>query len=76
MVRMNDHDQGSEIMVCPFKHSTNTISPTDATYTNGMENMVQLRSPGVLVRVRFHFVLDDYCDESEMKSMVNKHLVN
>jgi hypothetical protein len=30
-----------------------------------------------LVRsVRFHFVLDDYCDEYEMKSMENRHLVN
>jgi len=38
--------------------------------------MAQLRSPGVLVRVRFHFVLDDYCDEYEMKSMENRHLVN
>ena len=41
-----------------------------------MENMVQLRSPGVFVRVRFHFVLDDYCDEYEMKSRENRHLVN
>jgi len=28
---MKDHDQGSEIKVRLFKHSTNTISPTDAT---------------------------------------------
>jgi len=77
MVRMKDHDQGSEIKVRLFKHSTNTISPTDATLANGMENMAQLRSPRVLVRsVRFHFALDDYCDEYEMKSMENRHLVN
>jgi hypothetical protein len=38
--------------------------------------MVQLRSPGVWVRVRFHFVLDDYCDEYELKPMENQHLVN
>jgi len=43
---------------------------------NVMENMVQLRSPGVLVRVRFNFVIDDYCDEYEMKSMENRLLVN
>jgi hypothetical protein len=73
---MIDHVQGSEIKVRLFKHSTNTISPTDATYTNGMENMAQLRILGVLVRVRFHFVLDDNCDEYEMKSMENRHLVN
>ena len=66
MVRMNDYDQGSDIKVRLSKHSTNTISPTDATYANGMENMAQLRSPGVLVRIRFHFVLDDYCDQYEM----------
>jgi len=48
---MNDHDQGSEIKVRRFNHSTNTISPTDAKLANGMENKAQLRSPGVLVRV-------------------------
>jgi len=31
MVRMNDHDLGSEMKVHLIKHSTNTISPTDAT---------------------------------------------
>ena len=36
-----------------------------------MENKAQLRSPGVLVSVRFHFVLDDYGDEYEMMAMVN-----
>jgi len=51
MVRMNDHYQGSEIMVRLFKHSTNTISPTDAKKSNGMENQAQMKSPGVLVRV-------------------------
>jgi hypothetical protein len=76
MVRLNDHDQGSEMKVRLFNHSTNTISPPDATEANGMQNMVQLRSPGVLVRVRFHFVSDDYCHEYEMKSMENRHLVN
>jgi hypothetical protein len=77
MVRIKDHDQGSEIKVRLFKNSTNTISPTDATYANGMENMAHLRSPGILVRcVRFHFVLDDYCDAYEMKSMEYRHLVN
>jgi hypothetical protein len=50
MVKMNDYYQGSEIKVCLFKHSTNTISPTDAKKTNEMENKAQLRSPGVLVR--------------------------
>jgi hypothetical protein len=74
---MKDHDQGSKINVRLFKHSTNTISPTDATSANGMENMAHLRRPGVLVSsVRLHFVLDDYCDEYEMKSMENRHLVN
>jgi hypothetical protein len=73
---MNDHDLGSEMKVPLFKHSTNTIPPIDATWANGMDNMVQSRSPGVLVRVRFHFVLDEYCDEYEMKSMENRHLVN
>jgi hypothetical protein len=66
MLMMNDHDQGSEIKVHLVKHSTNTISPTDATYTNGMENRAQLRSLGGLVRVRFHFMFDDNCDEYEM----------
>jgi len=41
-----------------------------------MENNAQLRSPGVLVRVRLDFVLDDYSDEYEMKSMGNRDLVN
>ena len=76
MVRMNDHYQGSEIMVRLFKHSTNTISPTDAKKSNGMENQAQMKSPGVLVRVWSHFVLVDYSDESEMMSMVHRYLVN
>jgi hypothetical protein len=62
IVMLNDNHQGSEIKVYLFKHSTNTISPTDATLANGMENMAQLRSLGVLVRVQFHFVLDVNCD--------------
>jgi len=76
MVRMNDNYQGSEMKVPLFKHSTNTISPTDAKWAIGMENKAQLRSPGVLVRIRFHFVLDDYSDEYEMIAMVNWYLVN
>ena len=36
-----------------------------------MENKAQLRSPGVLVRIRFHFMLDEYSDEYEMMAMVN-----
>jgi hypothetical protein len=36
-----------------------------------MENMAQLRSPGALVRVRIHFVLDDCSDEYEMMAMIN-----
>jgi len=59
-----------------FTHSTNTISPTDAPWAIRMENKAQLRSPGILVRIRFHFVLDDYSDEYEMMAMVNSHLVN
>jgi hypothetical protein len=76
MVRMNNHDQGSEFKVHLLNHSTNTISPTDATLANGMENMAHLRSPGLLVRVQFNFLLDDYCDEYVMKSMENRHLIN
>jgi len=41
-----------------------------------MENKVLVRSPGVLVRVLFHFMLADYSDEYEMKSMINRYLVN
>jgi len=76
MVMMNDNYQGSEIKICLFKYSTNNISPTDAKQANGVENKVQLRSLGVLVRVQFHFVLDDYCNESKMKSIENRYLVN
>jgi hypothetical protein len=75
IVRINDHDQGSEMKVRLFNHSTNTISPTDATQANGMESTAYCRRPGVLDSVRFHFMLDDYCDASEMKSMENRHLV-
>ena len=67
MVRMNDYYQGSGTKVRLFKHLTNTISPTDAKYSNGMENEVLVRSPGVLVGVRFHFVLVDYSDEYQMQ---------
>jgi hypothetical protein len=41
-----------------------------------MENKAQVRSPGVLVRVQFHFVLDDYSDKYEMMAMENRYLVN
>ena len=71
MVRMNDNHQGSEMKLRLFKHSTNAISQTDAKLAIGMENKAQFRSPGVLVRIQFHFVLDDYSDESEMMAMVN-----
>jgi len=37
--------------------------------------MEELRSPGVWVRVRFHLVLYNYCDEYGMKSMEIRHLV-
>jgi len=76
MVRMNHNYQSSEMKVLLFTHSTNTISPTDAPWAIRMENKAQLRSPGILVRIRFHFVLDDYSDEYEMMAMVNSHLVN
>jgi len=36
MVRMNNNYLGSIIKVLFFKHSTNTISPTDEKYANGM----------------------------------------
>jgi len=49
MVRMNNNFQGSEMKVCLFEHSTNTISPTDAKYAIGMENNAQLRGPGVVL---------------------------
>jgi hypothetical protein len=51
MVRINDNYQGTEIPVHLFDHSIHTISPTDATWSNGMENKAQLGSPGVLVKV-------------------------
>jgi len=76
MVRMNDDYHGSVIKVCIFKHSTKRVSPTDAKYANGMENKVLRRSPGVLVRVQLLFVLVDYFNEYEMKSMMNRLLVS
>ena len=76
MVRMNENYLGSEIKVRRFIHSTNTISPTDAKSLTVRENKAQLRIPGVLVRVRFHFMLVDYCDEYEMMLLVNRYLVN
>jgi hypothetical protein len=33
-----------------IEHSTKTISPTDANWSNGMGIKAQLRSPGVLVK--------------------------
>jgi hypothetical protein len=76
MVRINDDYQGSEIKVCLSHHSTNTISPTDAKLSAGMENKTQLGRLGVLIRVRFHLVFVDYYDQYEMMSMVNRYLVN
>jgi len=38
--------------------------------------MALVRSPGVLVRVWFHFVLVDHRDEYEMKSTIHRYLVN
>jgi hypothetical protein len=75
-VRVGDWYQGSDIMVRLCIHSSNTILPTDTKWTNSMKNKVQLRSPWVLVRVQFHFMLDDYCDEYVMMSMINRFLVN
>jgi hypothetical protein len=72
MVRMNDNYLGSEIEVHLFNHSTNTISATDGELSTVRENKGQLQSGGVLVGVRFHFVLVDYCDQYEMMSMVNR----
>jgi hypothetical protein len=71
MVKMNDNYQGSEITLCLFNYSTNTILPTDAKLANEMENMAHLRSPGAVVKVGIHFVLDDCSDEYEMMAMVN-----
>ena len=76
MVRMNNNYQGSENKVCLLKHSTNTISPTDAKWANGWENKMQLMCRRVLVGVWFNLVLDDYCNEYEIKSMENRYLVN
>ena len=76
MVRMNDNYLGSVMKLRLFKHSTNTITPTDAKSANGMENEAQWRSPGVLVIIRFCSMLDDYSDEYEMMAMVNWDLVN
>jgi len=73
---MNDNYLGSIIKVCLFKQSTNTILPTGAKYSKGMENQALGRSPGVLVIVRLLFVLVDYCNEYEMKLMINRYLVN
>jgi hypothetical protein len=46
MVRMNDNYLGSLRKVCLFKHSTNTISPTDAKKANGMEDKALVGSIG------------------------------
>jgi len=75
MVKMNDNHLASVIKVHLFKQSTNTISPTDSKWANGVEKKVQLRGLGVLVRIRFHFMLDDYSDEYEIMAMVNRYLV-
>jgi len=75
MVRMNNNYECSEIKIRLFNHSPNTIPPTDAKYSNGMDNKGHLRSSGVLVTVRFHFVLVDFGDKYEMMSIVNRYLV-
>jgi len=46
MVRTIDNHLGSVNMVRLFKHSTNTISPTDAKVANGMENKALMGSIG------------------------------
>jgi len=43
---MNDNYLGSVIKVHLFKHSTNTISPSDEKLANGMGNMVLVGSIG------------------------------
>jgi hypothetical protein len=43
---MNDNYLGSVIKIHLFEYSTNTISPTEAKYANGMENKVRVGSIG------------------------------
>jgi hypothetical protein len=43
----------------------------EAKLANGMENKVELMSPGVLVRIQSHFGLDDNCDEYQMTAVVH-----
>jgi len=76
MVRTNHNDLGSVIKVRLLEHSTNTVSPTDVKQSNDMDDDALVGSPGVLVRVQFHFVLDDYGDEYGMNSMIKRYLVN
>jgi len=76
MVRMKDNYLGGVIKVRLIKHSTKTISPTGAKYSNDMENKALVSRLGVLVRARFHLMLVDYNDESEMKLRIDRYLVN
>jgi hypothetical protein len=55
---------------------TNTISPTNAIYSTGLENTVLVRSLEELVADRLHFVWVGYSDECEMKSIISRYLVN
>ena len=72
-VRKNDNYLVSVIKIPLTKHSTNTISPTDAN--RQMVRRIR-RLWGVLVRALFHFMLVDYIDEYEMQPMINRYLVN
>jgi len=51
MFRINNNQQASEINISIFKHSTNTISPTDTKYSNQVESEVLLRLNAVLAKV-------------------------
>jgi hypothetical protein len=46
MVKMNNYYLDSVIKVRLFKHSTNTISPTDEKEENGMEKKALKESVG------------------------------
>jgi len=76
IVRINNNHQGSEIKVHLFGYLTNTISPDDAKQSNSVENKALVRIPRVLVRIPFNFMLVNRSDEYEMKSTVDRYLVN
>jgi hypothetical protein len=59
-----------------IEHSTKTISPTDANWSNGMRIKAQLRSPGVLVRDWLHFTWVEYSDQYVMMLIIHRYLVN